>query len=91
MFSATIDNILCFLVFIRWKRIIYLELAAFFISEDPPTTLILNFSQLKLRTFFMFRRPASPYLDPFPAFPVFLVWKASLTLGTKLLFGTGTF
>ena len=49
----------------------------FLISEDPPTPVILNFSQLKLGTFFLFLED-SPLFGPIPNFPRFFNWKASL-------------
>ena len=64
MFSTTIDNILCFWVLIRWKCVIILlvfgALCNLGLFWFPKTPLILNFSQLKLGTFWIFGRTPPP-------------------------------
>ena len=74
--------VLCLWVLIRCKWVIILLVfgtlwnLGLFCFRRPP--LILNFSQLKVGTFLIFWRPP-PLFRPFPKFPRFLVWKASLT------------
>ena len=51
------------------------NLGLFLISEAPP--LILNYSQLKLGTFLIFRKPP-PLFGLIPKFRCFFNWKASL-------------
>ena len=54
-----------------------LELGTFLISEDPYP----NFELFQTETwyFFDFLTPPPPLFGPFPKFPCFLLWKASLS------------
>ena len=85
MISTTIDRILCFWVLIRWKWVIFFSL---WNPLELGTVLILNYFQLKLGTFLIFRRPPPPKCQ-IPKFRCFFDWKASLSWAIKssLVFG----